>query len=52
MQPKLKKAAEDTAIKLEEVTVQKGEADKVKAVVSVEEAIAHEASDKAENIKA
>ncbi len=51
LKPKLEKASKDTAIKLNEVTVQKGEADKVKAVVSAEEEIASKAAGEANAIK-
>ena len=51
LQPKLKKAAEDTALKLQQVTIQKEEADRVKAIVSVDEEAAQRAMDEATAIK-
>ena len=51
LKPKLEKASKDTEVKLKEVSVQKIEADKVKAVVSGEEAIAKVAVDEANAIK-
>lgn len=51
MVPKIKKAAEDTEIKMVEVADKKGKADEIAEKVGKEEAIVQEAVDKANAIK-
>ena len=51
MVPKIKKAAEDTEIKMVEVADKKGKADEIAEKVGKEEAIVQEAVDKANALK-
>lgn len=51
LKPQLLQAAEDTQLKMQEVEIQKGEADKIAEVISKEEAIVKVAVDEANQIK-